>query len=173
MKKLLFSFAIIGALVVGVPALAATNDHSDEIMSIRAQLEQIKAQVIELVKNTSRVMVPSFTGPLLLGIGESGAWSINVIGDLAGKTHYAVTWGDEIARTEEFVNVTADAATASQQQGDFRHTYRAPGNYTVNFTITTSKGAVARASLPVNVRAQGTVSSGALTMSHVGGTVSQ
>lgn len=173
MKKVIFSFVALALLMVGQSASAHAGHDQVDLHAIQTQLEQLKVQVANLVKARNQVIISSLTGPMLVKVGENGAWSINVVGDLTGKTRYAVTWGDEVANTEEFVNVTADATTATQQLGEFRHTYRTLGDYTVNFRVVTSRGLVAKASLPVSVRAQAAITVPGLSMSAITATVAQ
>jgi hypothetical protein len=92
---------------------------------------------------------------------------INAAGDLAGRTRYAVVWGDEAAKTEEFLHVTATVDTTTQQLGEFRHAYRQPGDYHVTLTVTNSKGVISRTNLPVSVRDQSGVPVGSLTLTNL------
>jgi hypothetical protein len=166
MKKLLFTFAIVALVLVSAPAHAATSNYQAQLETITNQLTLIRAGVAQVASMQGRLM-SNLSGPLLLQPGQAGAWTISAAGDLSGRTRYAVVWGDEVAKTEEFLYVTANADTATQQLGEFRHAYRQPGDYHVMLTVTNSKGVISRTNLPVSVRDQSGVPVGSLTLTNL------
>jgi peptidoglycan hydrolase-like protein with peptidoglycan-binding domain len=111
----------------------------------------VRSNTINFTVTTGSVNQPiisGVSGPVTLGVNQTGTWSISATDASNGSLSYSVVWGDE-----GYYNASQapSAQNSFTQQTTFSHAYSHPGNYTIQFSVKNNAGGVATSTITVNI----------------------
>jgi len=92
--------------------------------------------------------ISGINGPQTLNVNQLGTWTVMVPNISGGNLTYSINWGDQPLYAYGTNN---SSVLSPQQSAIFTHTYRQAGTYQPTFTVTSSSGQSASASLSVVV----------------------
>ncbi len=123
--------------------------------SNKCMLEKAHAKLLysgECKKNikTEVPNIHSFTGPVLLNVGEKGTWRISASDISNQPLTYSIDWGDRklysiMSRDVQFKMLDL------KQKNSFEHAYSRPGTYVITITVKNTAGKTAKVSSTVRV----------------------
>lgn len=94
--------------------------------------------------------ISSFSGPVSLGVNETGTWNITASDPENQQLTYSVTWGDEwVARDSNAA--LSPPSQSIMQQTTFTHSFSTAGSYTVKISVRDPSGLESRSSATVQV----------------------
>ena len=102
---------------------------------------------------TSTISTPptisAFAGPLSLGVGEAGTWTLRASDASNESLSYSLVWGDEIAL--DMLKSLAYTAPTFSQATSFMHTYGKSGVYTIVITVQNARAQTSKVTATVSV----------------------
>lgn len=84
-------------------------------------------------KDSGSVVISGVSGPQILGVGETGTWTVKAYDKNGGSLTYSVLWGDEDYKS---YSPSSFGLALGSQVAEFTHVYSKAGNYTPKFTVT-------------------------------------
>ncbi len=80
------------------------------------------------------ISIESFTGPVLLKVGEQGVWKLVVSNKQNKPITYSISWGDESVYQQNDLSMNSKKVVV-QQDAMFTHRYTKSGKYTIIVTV--------------------------------------
>ncbi len=97
-------------------------------------------------------VISGISSPTVLTTDHVGTWSVNAYDPENGNLSYSVDWGDTVHPSLLKSALMPDFV----QTATFSHSYDAPGNYLVQFTVRDDAGLTSKSSITVHVKAGAT-----------------
>ena len=98
-------------------------------------------------------VIKGVSGPVKLGVGETGTWTVSASDPEGASLRYSVVWGDERQGVAGSGTILKENRTGSinSQEVSFTHSFSSAGTYKILFSVTDNAGSEARSTITVSV----------------------